>query len=336
MRKSLLLIALVMLIASVTLVGTATAEEPVADFTYTPENPLEGQEVEFDASETTPEDNITLYEWRLGDDTLDNGKVVNNTYEKTGLYEVTLIVEDTDGNTDEITKEVQVEAIRTPTAAFDYEPKEPLAGKEVVFDASPAAEESVEIQTYEWTIEGETITTQEKTVGHTFQQQGEYEVSLRVVNDQGNEDSTTRTVSIDESIGSVSPVAVMNISNRDVSAGEEVTFKSESFVNEGEIDSETWRIDGEEFAGDSFKYTFEEEREYEVELEVSTKEGYSDTATEEILVVGEVIESDDEEENETNESGDGVEGEGLPGFGFVVALLAVSFVALVTRKGRST
>jgi len=337
MRNSLLIVAVFAVVASLALVGTATADQPEADFTYTPEDPLNGQEVEFDASEATSEDGISSYEWELGDDTLEDGMVVNHTYEKTGLYEVTLVVKDNNGDTDEVTKDVQVAAIRTPTADFTYEPEEPLAGREVVFDASPAAEQSVEIVAYEWETEGKTVTTEETTFEHTFDRKGSYDVSLRVVNDQGNEDTMTKEVAVEESLGSVTPVAVMNISKTDVAAGEEVRFESESYVTGGEIDGHRWTIDGEVFREESFNYTFKEEKEYKVELEVTTSEGFTDTATEEILVVGEVIGTDDDGGDDggtSNASGDDVGEEGLPGFGFVASLLAVAFVAVVARRSR--
>jgi PKD repeat protein len=74
---------------------------PVASFTYTPENPVVGEEITFDASSSYDPDGGTIveYSWNFGDGNITEteDKVVPHTYTKAGEYNVTLTVKDNDG-----------------------------------------------------------------------------------------------------------------------------------------------------------------------------------------------------------------------------------------------
>lgn len=78
---------------------------PIADFDFTT-NDLD---VDFDASTSMDDIGIVSYDWNFGDG---NGSVmgplVSHTYASSGTYDVTLTVEDGDGNMDSITKQVTV------------------------------------------------------------------------------------------------------------------------------------------------------------------------------------------------------------------------------------
>ncbi|MDF2956228.1 MAG: PKD repeat domain protein [Candidatus Alkanophagales archaeon MCA70_species_2] len=76
----------------------APNKPPVANFTYSPENPVVGQAVTFDASESyDPEGSIVSYEWDFGDGTTASGMVVTHAYSAAGSYTVTLTVTDDAG-----------------------------------------------------------------------------------------------------------------------------------------------------------------------------------------------------------------------------------------------
>jgi len=84
-------------------------EPPEARFTYSPERPLVGQEVTFDASSSSdPDGHIVLYEWDFGDGVKDYGMIVTHAFTTGGTYEVRLEVTDDDGATASITKEIEV------------------------------------------------------------------------------------------------------------------------------------------------------------------------------------------------------------------------------------
>ncbi|WP_202319433.1 PKD domain-containing protein [Archaeoglobus neptunius] len=81
---------------------------PVADFTYSPSNPIAGEEVIFNASNSVDDGQITDYIWNFGDGKGARGVTVTHVYTNPGSYKVTLTVYDNDGLSDTITKEINV------------------------------------------------------------------------------------------------------------------------------------------------------------------------------------------------------------------------------------
>ena len=71
---------------------------PIASFTYSPESPLVGAEITFDAtSSNDPDGEIISYEWDFGDKTSGTGEVALHSYSSVGDYTVTLTVTDDEG-----------------------------------------------------------------------------------------------------------------------------------------------------------------------------------------------------------------------------------------------
>jgi PKD repeat protein len=93
--------------------------QPKAAFTYSPVNPVEGQEITFDASDSSDPDNQPLmYKWDLGDGTISEyslSPVINHTFQA-GAYTVTLTVSDGDLE-DSISEELIVEPADLPVMA---------------------------------------------------------------------------------------------------------------------------------------------------------------------------------------------------------------------------
>lgn len=84
-------------------------EPPTASFTYSPEKPMIGGRIDFDASDS--KGNIVDYKWDFGDGSLTSmaSPFSNHTYEKPGEYTVTLTVTDNEGLTDTAESSFQVQ-----------------------------------------------------------------------------------------------------------------------------------------------------------------------------------------------------------------------------------
>ncbi len=79
----------------------AATQPPVASFVYSPEEPLVGEEMNFDASTSyDPDGTVVRYDWDFGDGNTAEGREVTYTYAESGEYTVTLTVTDDDGLTD--------------------------------------------------------------------------------------------------------------------------------------------------------------------------------------------------------------------------------------------
>jgi len=70
---------------------------PEADFAYTPASINVGQNVTFDASNSSDVGKIVSYYWTFGDNTEGTGQIVSHLYSKAGTYQVTVNVTNDEG-----------------------------------------------------------------------------------------------------------------------------------------------------------------------------------------------------------------------------------------------
>jgi len=90
---------------------TLPNQPPIANFTYSPEEPVVNQSVTFDASSSyDPDGNITAYEWDFGDGNITSTthEIIKHSYSESGVYEVTLTVTDNEGAKNSTTKMITV------------------------------------------------------------------------------------------------------------------------------------------------------------------------------------------------------------------------------------
>ena len=97
--------------------SSAPDQPPIASFTYSSENPMSGQMITFDASDSYDFDGeIIFYEWDFGDGTTAEGKIVNHRFrgkmDYPKSYTVTLTVKDDDGNKGTDNAVIKVEPLK--------------------------------------------------------------------------------------------------------------------------------------------------------------------------------------------------------------------------------
>ena len=168
---------------------------PTADFTYTPEEPTDVEDIKFDASlSNDPDGNIENYTWDFGDGTIKYGKVVYHRYEDNGQYTVKLSVKDNKGATDSVSKQIIVKN-DPPKAMFTHFPDKPKIGEEVQFNSSLSSDEDGNIVSWQWDFgDGNTSTEQNPT--HVYLEEGTYNVTLTVTDDDGDTHTTIGKVEV--------------------------------------------------------------------------------------------------------------------------------------------
>ena len=67
---------------------------PIAKIDITPSEPIAGEQIYFDGSQSLDDVGITSYHWDLGDGAVIDGNIVAYSYSEKGDYEITLIVSD--------------------------------------------------------------------------------------------------------------------------------------------------------------------------------------------------------------------------------------------------
>lgn len=174
---------------------------PVASFTFAPSSPRAGDEVAFDASDSTDDGEIVRYEWNWGDGDFESttSPTIQKDYEISGTFSVRLTVVDDRGLSASSVQSITVGAEPTPTAVFTFSPDDPAPGDSIVFNATEStAPQGAAIVSYRWNFGDGTaeVTTTSRTVQHTFNEERTYVVTLTVTDSEGRRDSTSESVTV--------------------------------------------------------------------------------------------------------------------------------------------
>ena len=202
--------------------ATATAEVSVSNLPPTvvvtvdhPTRPT-GDAFRFDASgssDSSPDGSIATYEWDLDGDGVFSEPTTDATasrsYIDDGAVSVRVRVTDDDGTTT-VSEPLTVQVHNRPPRidAISWTPTDPVDGEPVTFSVR-AHDPDGQIVRWDWRLGEETTLHGEQSV-HTFPEDGEVEISLVVVDDDGAP-SPPRTVSI--SIRNAPPVAEFTASS---------------------------------------------------------------------------------------------------------------------------
>ena len=193
------ILALLCILSVIGLSGCIQAVGPSAQFTISPDDhgypPFEAS---FDASaSSSPDAAVVDYAWDFGDGTTATGVTTTHTFDEKGVYNVTLTITDSSGQSGTRTR--MVEALnRTPLADFTIIPNGWVSPHSpVTFDASASSDSDGEIVEYLWDF-GDGSTAEGVVVDHEFPLLGggswKPQITLTVVDENGG--TGTRTLQI--------------------------------------------------------------------------------------------------------------------------------------------
>lgn len=259
-------------------------------------------EIIFDASGipiSTSTYTILSYSWTFGDGDTGTGVAVSHRYTEKGSadgrYTVVLDVDYMDiksGEQLEATYSTEVVIANEQVAAsFIASPEAGELPLEVSFDASASKDPDGEIVVYEWDLDGDGRFDdgEGETVSYTYTQEGEFEVTLQVTDNNGETDTASMIIEAG-SIGGLRAVINSTVPQGEAYIlGEAYSFSAEnSEIREGNISKFTWDFgDGSQQDGRNVSYTYEEEGTYELVLTVTDAQGNEDTDTLEVTVIDE-------------------------------------------------
>jgi PKD repeat protein len=177
-------------------IGAATL--PTPKFTFSPANPVVGQNVFFSAIGSTAGAGHTIvsYRWTFGDGV--EGANVNDghAYSAAGTFRVQLTVTDDAGQS--VTSEATEVTVGTgnPVPVITFSPKTPAATTTVSFDSSGTTYfNGATPTTYQWTF-GDGVSSTLAKPTHAYAAAGIYSVILTVTDSQGRVGTTTVTVTV--------------------------------------------------------------------------------------------------------------------------------------------
>lgn len=195
-------------------------EQPVARCNISPNNPKVRERVTISASNSyDPDGHIKTYRWNFDEysDIDEYGETVYHSFNDPGYHEVELEIEDNDGATDSTTCSVRVEKRKQkPTASFTYSPSKIKADDMVTFNASDSSDPDGRIDEYRWSFTGRGTDEYGRQVNNKFTSPGEYEVKLKVIDNDGLSDTTSKTITVNPK----AKVANLQVRKKGYSKGE--------------------------------------------------------------------------------------------------------------------
>lgn len=258
-------------------------QKPVATFTESAKIVYISEPIFFDASGSSdPDGSIISYYWDFGDDTTGTGVSVQHTYSQTGTYIVTLKVTDDDGAIDTasaakaVLNRTETVQNQSPTAYFTESAETVSSGENIHFDASESHDPDGIIINQLWDF-GDGNTAVGVEVDHAYGDDGIYNVTLIVIDNNGATDSSTST----KTVRNRPPSAFFSENATTVRMGEAINFDaSESFDPDGSIISYHWDFgDGNTTTGVASSHTYNEVGNYTVTLTVTDNDGTSSSVS---------------------------------------------------------
>lgn len=253
------------------------------DFTFSPAQPVAGQDVVFDASRSTG--SIAGYQWNFGDGTTGSGAIVTHRYTTEGGMSVRLTVTDTLGRSASVTKAVTVGASADPKADFEFSPTAPVAGQTIYFTAAKStAAPGRRIASYDWDF-GSGRTASGMTVEKVYDTPATYKVTLTVTDDVGRKGVTSKDVTVAAKSGALA--ADFTFSPTAPAVGQTVFFNAGSSTTPAgtTITSYAWDFgDGSTGTGATPTHVFTAAGTYVVRLTITNSAGQTATTTKEVPV----------------------------------------------------
>ena len=214
---------------------------------------------------TTPNGEIISYTWDFGDNTAKTKtKTAIHTYKEAGEYEINLTVKDNKNKEASTTKTITIEnkesapkakITTTPSPEKDKNYIQGTAPFKVDFDATQSKDNDNNIVDYKWDFnaDGEIDATGSQ-VSFTYEEAGDYNATLTVIDAENNESKATIEVKVDKQ--PIQAKLVANPTNGTYPLT--VTFDaSSSTYKEGEIVSYRWDFgDGSPERIDDSKVTY--------------------------------------------------------------------------------
>ena len=258
---------------------------PVASFTVTPNSPVVGATVTFNASASgDPDGHIVNYSWDFGDSTFGSEALTSHPYVSAGTYNVTLNVTDNDSLNGTIYHDVVVRprppGPRPPVADFGASPSPTNPGSPVTFDGSASFDPDGRIVSYTWDF-GDSTAGSGVMATHAYANPGVYTAILTVVDNQSLSSNATHQVTVN-----APPRAAFQFSPATIYIVVSVTFDGSGSTDpDGTIASYSWAFgDGSFGTGVQASHAYARKGTFGVELTIVDNLGLSNRTTRSVVV----------------------------------------------------
>jgi PKD repeat protein len=271
------------------IVVAAWAAPPVPSFTFSPSNPVVGEQVRFTSTSTDPDNNINRTRWDLDNDgSFDDGSssTVTRTFTTTGSKTVRLEVRDGSGTTRTTSRTFTVNANGAPVPNFAVSPASPLTGQGITLTSTSTDPEGRPL-TVRWDTNNNNLygdASGSPVTIQGFSTNGPRVIGIQVTDSGGLVRTLRRTITI----GNRLPVASFSVSATEVDTGESIRFSSTSTDPDGQIQLTEWDFDGDgqydDASGSVVTHSFSNDGNRAVGLKVTDNDGGSRITTQQVTV----------------------------------------------------
>lgn len=160
----------------------------------------EGQTVNFSGSATDPGDDVLTYTWDFDDGSNGNGQNTTHVYGDNGNYNVLLTVDDGD---DTGTDQVVITVNNVSPTANAGGPYNGIINKSIQLDGTGSSDPgSDDVLTYTWDLDndGQYDDATGPTPTTSYGSEGTYNISLKVTDDDGGEDTDGTVVQVSQGV----------------------------------------------------------------------------------------------------------------------------------------
>lgn len=250
--------------------------QPRAGFSISNETVYTAESIFFNASESfDPDGYLVSHSWDFGDNYNATGTVVEHSYTDDGNYTIILTVIDDSGASNNTSATVLV-LNRPPVASFTESTETAFTGETIIFNASQSFDPDGVIVKYFWDFDdGENATG--LLVDHSYLENGSYNVTLTVTDD----DNVEGNISSTKTILNRAPIALFTESTEVASTDEVIFFNaSQSYDLDGYIVNYFWNFgDGLNATGLTVEHFYSDNGSYTVTLFVTDDDDAEGNAT---------------------------------------------------------
>ncbi|MGB5684251.1 MAG: PKD domain-containing protein, partial [Candidatus Electrothrix sp.] len=228
------------------------------------------------------DDAIISYTWDFGDGSTGEGRTVEHVYPLPGMYTVQLWVTDASGCASAVQATQKDIRVNAPPVADAGSDQIIAPGGTVHFDGSRSLDQDGSITSFSWQVQNQKYKQYKaEKFSHRFEQPGQYQVGLTVVDNDGAKHSDSLTVTVNSP-----PIARMQTLPR-IEPGKEVLLDASGSADaDGSIIAYTWDFgDNSRGQGRQLKHVYAEPGRYQAVLTVQDDSGAAnDTANDTAIV----------------------------------------------------
>lgn len=245
-----------------------------------------GAPIEFDASDSTDDRQLSEFRWEFGDGSAGTGETVAHRYTSPGTYTATATAIDGNDNSDSVNVTVEVTNRTAPEASIDL-PDEVLAGTPV--NATASAEDESGVVSYEWDFDGDGQFDDAtgEAASYTYAAAGDAvrnaTVTLRVTDAVGESATTSAQIEILPP-DRTPPQVSASVDDDTIRVDESVEFEATGSDDRGSVSYEWDFGNNTTKTGETVSHSYDATGNYSVTVTATDEAGNTNTSTVEFEV----------------------------------------------------